>query len=781
LRLTPFSEYDKNMKTLAQPKFGAFIGSLSIALAAHAFAGPNITTVQGYLGPQFHAVQRPSSPSANTAATGATAAETLARWNQIAIDASGLDHTPVAAGDTRVFGEQLGPARASRAMAIVHIAMFDSVNGVLGGYKSYTNIAPATNASIPAAIAQSARDTLTALFPSQHATFDQALAIDLNQISAGTAKTDGIDLGHRAAAAILALRLSDGSAHAEPKLGLQFFPSNDAGKWRQDPISQSPIALGALWNQVTPFVMQSATQFRAPAPPATNSPLYAAAFNEVKLLGGDGIVTPTIRTIDQTETGIYWAYDGTPSLCAPPRLYNQITMKIAGQKGTTSNPLELARLLALVNVSMADAGIAIWESKFFYQFWRPITGIRESDPGTGPSGTGDGNAGTTGDPLFHPLGAPASNLTGPNFTPPFPAYPSGHAGFGGALFETLRRYYHMDDISFTFTSDEFNGTTVDNAGLVRALKPRTFSSLSQAEEENGQSRIYLGIHWSFDKIQGIAQGRKVAGYVYENAFTGKQSCLLNVSTRAQVLTGERVLIGGFIISGSEAKKVVLRAIGPSLSTSGLGGGVLNDPILELHAASGSIIVTNDNWQTDPGAPELIANGLAPKNPAEAATVQTLAPGSYTVVVSGRNNLNGIGLMEIYDLTPESNSLLGNLSTRGFVDAGDGALIGGFIVGTGSSGRVAVRALGPSLENFGVSSALADPILELHDSNGATIRTNDGWLTDPGATELLAAGLSPGNADEAAILCALAPGAYTAVVRGHGSSNGVALVEAYNLP
>lgn len=769
------------MKTLTRTKFSVVIGSLSVALTTHALAAPNLSNVQDYLGPQFQAAQQPASPNANTTTVATTAAEMLAHWNQMAIDASGLDHTPVAAGDLRVFGEQLGPARASRAMAIVHIAMFDSVNGVLGGYKSYTSILPAKNASIAAAMAQAARDTLTALFPSQQATFDQALATDLNQISASAAKTDGIDLGHRAAAAILALRSSDGSAQAEQKLGVQFFTSNNAGKWRQDPISKAPIALGALWNQVTPFVMQSSTQFRAPAPPAISSPEYAAAFNEVKLLGGDGVVTPSIRTVDQTEMGIYWAYDGTPSLCAPPRLYNQIAMKIAKQRGTADNPLELARLLALINVSMADAGIAIWESKFFYQLWRPVTGIRESDPGTGPSGTGDGNSATTGDPLFRPLGAPASNLTGPNFTPPFPAYPSGHAGFGGALFETLRRYYHQDDIPFTFTSDEFNGTTVDNTGILRALKPRTFSSLSQAEEENGQSRIYLGIHWSFDKTQGIAQGRKVADYVYENAFTGKQSCLLNVSARTRVLTSDRVLIGGFIITGTESKKVVLRAIGPSLTNSGLGGGVLNDPTLELHAASGAMIAANDNWQTDPGASELIANGLAPKNDREAATVQTLAPGSYSAVVSGRNNFNGIGLIEIYDLTPASNSLLGNLSSRGFVDTGDSALIGGFIVGTGSSGRIAVRALGPSLKNFGISSALADPILELHDSNGAIIRANDSWLSDPGATELLAAGLSPGNANEAAILSALAPGSYTAVVRGDGVSSGVALVEAYNLP
>jgi len=195
--------------------------------------------------------------------------------------------------------------------------------------------------------------------------------------------------------------------------------------------------------------------------------------------------------------------------------YNQIAMKIADQIG--SDTIQLARLLGLVNMAMADAGIAIWESKYHYQFWRPVTGIREAEAGTGPTGAGDGNPATVGDPSFMPLGAPASNLAGPNFTPPFPAYPSGHAGFGGALFETLRSFYGTDDIAFTFVSDEFDGLTRGNDGTVRPLVPRTFSSLSEAEEENGQSRIYLGIHWAFDKTAGIAQGRQVAHYVLANA------------------------------------------------------------------------------------------------------------------------------------------------------------------------------------------------------------------------------------------------------------------------
>jgi hypothetical protein len=205
-----------------------------------------------------------------------------------------------------------------------------------------------------------------------------------------------------------------------------------------------------------------------------------------------------------------------PSLCAPPRLYNQIAVTIASAR--RSNVVELARLFALVNTAMADAGIAIWESKYYYQYWRPVTGIREADEETGPTGAGDGNAATAGDPTFMPLGAPASNLAGPNFTPPFPAYPSGHAGFGGALFQVLREFYGTDRVAFTFVSDELNGTTLDANGTPRPLASRRFSSLSEAEEENGQSRIYLGIHWAFDKTAGIAQGRSVASYVVRNAF-----------------------------------------------------------------------------------------------------------------------------------------------------------------------------------------------------------------------------------------------------------------------
>ena len=468
-------------------------------------AQPAIEGVWSAYGPRFRDAN--SAPRRRIRSGRPRATDGLREWHAIALECTGLDHTPPAIDEARVFGEQLGPGRSSRAMAIVHIAIFDALNAMAHRYRGYLEMdAPIGHASAESAVAQAAHDTLVALFPSQRADLDEALMQDLALVRDPSARTRGIDLGQRAAAAILADRANDGSNHGEPRIGVDYFPGGGPGQWRPDPISQSPIALGARWAEVKPFVLRAADQFRTPRPPALDSAAYATAYEEVKRLGGDGSQTPTVRSELQSQIGIYWAYDGMPSLCAPPRLYNQIALQIAETR--TPRPLELARLLALVNIAMADAGIAIWESKYFYSFWRPVTGIREAQ-----------SASLIADPGFVPLGAPASNLTGPNFTPPFPAYPSGHAGFGAALFQVLREIYGTDRIPFRFVSDELNGATLDNLGHVRPRVMREFSRLSDAEEENGQSRIYLGIHWAFDKTEGIAQGRRVARFVVNQTLT----------------------------------------------------------------------------------------------------------------------------------------------------------------------------------------------------------------------------------------------------------------------
>ncbi|MDB5959672.1 MAG: hypothetical protein JWP59_966 [Massilia sp.] len=438
----------------------------------------------------------------------------LAYWNEVGLRAIAFDAAPHFPGQ-RPFGfDERGPTRASRAMAIVQIAIFDALNAIRKQYPSYSGPLPAFPDSSPdAAIAQAAHDTLVVLFPRQTGRFDQWLRDDLGCLPGGRATLNGIDVGRRAAAAILALRENDGFYQDDPLVGVDYPLYTQPGLWRPDPVSKNPIALGSYWGHVEPFVVQLNTQFRAPPPPARSSSAYTNAFNEVKQLGGDGITTPTSRMPDQTVAGIYWGYDGGAWIGTRPRQYNQIAVQLALAR--TTDPLDLAHVLAMINAAMADAAICAWDSKYYYRFWRPVTAIREASPGSGPTGRGDGNLNTIGDPNWFPLGAPASNLIGPNFTPPFPAYPSGHATLGSATFQILRKFYG-DGVRFTFVSDEYNGITRDNRGRVRPRLPRRYSSLSQAEEENGQSRIYLGVHWQFDKTAGMAMGRMIGDYVFEH-------------------------------------------------------------------------------------------------------------------------------------------------------------------------------------------------------------------------------------------------------------------------
>jgi plastocyanin len=255
--------------------------------------------------------------------------------------------------------------------------------------------------------------------------------------------------------------------------------------------------------------------------------------------------------------------------------------------------------------------------------------------------------------------------------------------------------------------------------------------------------------------------------------------LLNISTRMRVQTGDNVLIGGFIITGNDAKKVILRAIGPSLTQFGVVD-ALADPVLELHGSDGSMITSNDNWRETQES-EIDATGLAPTNDAESAILMTLAPDAYTAIVSGKDGTSGVGLVEGYDLDQAADSQLANISTRGFVETGSNVMIGGFILGNGSgTTNILVRAIGPSLSLVGVSDALADPTVELHDANGALITSNDNWKESQEA-EIEATGLAPQDDLESAALVTVATDAYTAIVAGKDGGTGVALVEVYRLP
>jgi hypothetical protein len=255
--------------------------------------------------------------------------------------------------------------------------------------------------------------------------------------------------------------------------------------------------------------------------------------------------------------------------------------------------------------------------------------------------------------------------------------------------------------------------------------------------------------------------------------------LANISTRVTVGIDDRVCIGGFIIQGdpSQTKRVIIRGLGPSLEVGGIPvPGRLDDPVLELHAATGATISFNDNWRSSQ-ATEILNTGLAPSNDKEAALISTLPAGNYTAVLRGANGSTGVGLIEVYDLDPAGNSRLLNLSARAFVGIDADVLIGG-LIDRSVSKRLLLRALGPELAAYGISGELQNPALELHDSNGALVEANDDWIDAPNSAEIAVTGLAPTDARESAILIASGPGTYTAIVRGVGNTTGMALLEAY---
>jgi hypothetical protein len=276
---------------------------------------------------------------------------------------------------------------------------------------------------------------------------------------------------------------------------------------------------------------------------------------------------------------------------------------------------------------------------------------------------------------------------------------------------------------------------------------------------------------------------------------GPLSTLGNISARAFVQTGDNVMIGGFIVQGTEPKRVIIRAIGPELTQYGVPNALAN-PTLELHDGTGALIASNNNWATtiiggiitSNQVHEIQASGYAPGDPFESAIIADLPAGNYTAVVRGVNDMTGVALVEAYDLSPETNSILGNISTRAFVQTDDNVMIGGFMVQGTEPKRVIIRAIGPELTQHGVPDVLANPTLELHDSTGALIASNNNWattiiggiITSNQVHEIQASGYVPGDPLESAIIADLPAGNYTAIVRGVNDTTGVGLVEVYDL-
>jgi hypothetical protein len=465
-------------------------------------------------------------------------------WNGVALEANRRDFSNVP-GTDKPSPEQGGPTLSSRAMAIVHLAMYDAHAGVVNNpvalprYLTFPPNPPG-GANAAAAVAAAAHACLSALYSRQKPHFDsahQAAGLSGAGLAAGHA------FGLAVAAAMLADRASDPSASDNG-----YASSMHPGGHRPDPANPGQGYHAPFYGKKSKLFAATAL-FGLNAPPAIGSPAYETALDQVR---GKGIApelmgtlptTYSKRTVDEAAIGLYWAYDGPRELGTPPRLYNQIVREIAIAKG--NNVDQNARLFALVNAALGDAGILAWREKYIHDVWRPVVGVREHDPSMGPAApTAKDNIDNDCDPEWLPFGAPSSNSYVPatgrfdkNFTPPFPAYPSGHATFGAAALHMVRLFYGVpkgdckkDDIyKGPFVSDEMNGVTQDNQGNVRPRHLRKFDDgLWQMIEENGFSRVFLGVHWSFDafalkpngkpdvkqNIGGVPLGLKIAEDIF---------------------------------------------------------------------------------------------------------------------------------------------------------------------------------------------------------------------------------------------------------------------------
>ena len=386
------------------------------------------------------------------------AADAVLTWNTVLLDAVRAERTP--------------PPYAARNMAIVQTAVLDALERLGAG--------PAHGAAgqETAAVARAAHDTLAALYPARSGVFDEALTATLAGVPDGRAEDKGVEAGRKAARHVLHERRDDGADVTVP-----YAPGTGPADWKPTPPAFAPALLPA-WGDVEPFALKGGDQFRPPAPPAITSPEFAAAFDEVKALGA---ATGAARTPEQTEIAHFWA-DGAGT-ATPPGHWNLIAQQLGADRGNDLR--ENAEMLAVLNVALADAGIAAWDAKYAFNYCRPVTAISGAES--------DGNPATAADPAWSPLIA----------TPPFPSYTSGHSTFSAAAAAALAGFFGTDSLAFTTTSDGLPGVT------------RSFTSLWAAAEEAGVSRVYGGIHWNFDNTAGLEAGRAIGEYVVGRLLHGQ--------------------------------------------------------------------------------------------------------------------------------------------------------------------------------------------------------------------------------------------------------------------
>jgi membrane-associated phospholipid phosphatase len=383
-------------------------------------------------------------------------ADVVLEWNQVLLDTLKADH--------------LLPLYLAREAAIVHAAVYDAVNAIDGSYTPlFADVQAPRGASLEAAAAQAAHDTLVALSPAHRDALDAVLAADLAGIPPGRAKL-GIAVGQAVARQILAWRSTDRS-----DLHVDYEPVNEPGHWQPTPPANAP-AVAPQWGQVIPFSIPSGSTFLPPAQPDLTSAEYTAAFEEVKSLGA---ANSTTRTAEQSDIAQFWY--GTAGTYTSVGYWNQIAREVAVERGDSM--VQNARLFALLNVAQADSYFAIWDAKYTYDFWRPVTAIRAADT--------DGNPDTAADPTW-------TSFKG---TPPFPSYVSGHSGHSAAAAAVLAAYFGTDDVAFTLSTDSLPGMT------------RSYESFSQAVHEVSDSRVFAGIHWRFDVTAGEDLGYQVGNYV----------------------------------------------------------------------------------------------------------------------------------------------------------------------------------------------------------------------------------------------------------------------------